>query len=464
MPCQYSMPGVQDKCQFHVPENEIITLNKQSRCKLHAPVGWKFSSGRTKENLSTEEKEDITEYIHNLIKLSRENETELNLNGVIIPGGVVFDEIEFYKLSIDHAQFLGRVSFDRSSFVGDASFNSTVFKKGSSFDSALFQGKASFPFARFLDVTIFVSAVFEGAANFNASNILGASFLSAYFKNDGLFNGATFSELANFDKIQVDGSIRFVDAQINGQVSFNNAVIAGDANYYLTGVKKSNSNYSIPLASFDNSMFTGDVNFDNRTFTDTTSFRNTVFAKAPSFHNCELHQNTIFESATFSDTSEESSSAYRTLKLQMENVRARREEAMFYALEQQCLRNNKNIPRSVKLFSWLYDVTSTYGQSVGKPLAWLFATFMLFPLIYTSVCDVCCNFKSSFDMTKVGESFALSVQQMVNPFWIWRSTEFPDWASTNLLAIKYIATLQSLVSLAFIALFLLALRWRFKRE
>ena len=117
----------------------------------------------------------------------------------------------------------------------------------------------------------------------------------------------------------------------------------------------------------------------------------------------------------------------------------------------------------MRALSWLYDSVSVYGQSVWRPFALLVASLALFSLIYAVVGRVCCDFSSSFDSSVAGNIFRLSIKQVVNPFRIWRIDELPAWLDGNLLVIQSIATLQSLLSLAFLALFFLALRWRFKR-
>jgi hypothetical protein len=60
-----------------------------------------------------------------------------------------------------------------------------------------------------------------------------------------------------------------------------------------------------------------------------------------------------------------------------------------------------------------------------------------------------------------------SVAQIVDPFGAWRYDYLPpgtDMKGSASFALKILATLESIFSTAFLALFLLGLRWRFKRE
>lgn len=66
-----------------------------------------------------------------------------------------------------------------------------------------------------------------------------------------------------------------------------------------------------------------------------------------------------------------------------------------------------------------------------------------------------------------GSLFAFTVEQIVRPFWIWSSSTEEILRSrfgSNLMVVRLVATIQSIVSLTLIALFLLALRRRFKMD
>ena len=55
----------------------------------------------------------------------------------------------------------------------------------------------------------------------------------------------------------------------------------------------------------------------------------------------------------------------------MEQLRARDEQGMFFALEQKSRRRQPGTPRIVMLASWLYEYAADYGRSIGRPLVWL---------------------------------------------------------------------------------------------
>lgn len=462
MPCDYKKPGNNAiTCQFDVSEVRLIRMGHNSYCIFHLPDSADASYDISKSKFTTEQKEDFKVKILERHEATKARKDLFDMNGVVFPGGINFEKMDFPEVDFSHATFLGHVSFSGSEFNGDAKFQSAKFNEGARFSDIKCRGVANFQSAVFEKHSYFNHVDIKGEAQFTNANLGTANFKSAHFSKDAIFYmsnmkdaafiDARFEEDADFSNALFDRSMRFSNAEFQGKVFFSLKNVPRD------------SRRNLPQAYFENAKFHDHVTFNNRTFSDSTDFRGATFYTAPLFHEATLHQDTNFEVTDFKDKKRDSARAYRTLKLAMENVRARREEAKFYALEQECLRNNKNIDFSVRFFSWLYDKTSAYGQSVSKPLVWLLALIITFPLIYTIVAGVCCNPLATFNMDIAKDSFELSIQQMVNPFYIWRQNPQLDWLGNHLILIKLFATLQSILSLAFVALFFLVLRWRFKR-
>jgi hypothetical protein len=112
--------------------------------------------------------------------------------------------------------------------------------------------------------------------------------------------------------------------------------------------------------------------------------------------------------------------------------------------------------------SLLYDVFSNYGQSFERPLFYFFAVIGL----STAGFQAWFNTVARVPWT---DTFQFTVEQVLRPFRVW-SHDYapPDSLSSTVQALgtslRIAATLQSLLSVTFIALFLIALRWRFKRD
>jgi len=164
-------------------------------------------------------------------------------------------------------------------------------------------------------------------------------------------------------------------------------------------------------------------------------------------------------------SSENAVRAYRTLKLAMENVRARQEEAMFYALEQQSLRARKDTPWSTWAVSHLYHLTASYGQSFIRPLGWLLGITVFCFLLYAAVV-----YLSSFSWHHLWGHLRgildFTMEQFVRPFSVWGpfgGSGLKSILGGSLpLVVTVIATFQSIFSLSLLAPFLLALRRRFR--
>ncbi len=315
-----------------------------------------------------------------------------------------------------------------------------------------FPGNVSFtgftkdkPFPR----ACFFKTAFSGEANFREAAFSGyANFIEAVFIGDAFFREAAFSGDANFFKAAFSGDANFFKAAFSGGAYFREAAFIGIADF-SGGADEEAPSRRFRQADFADAVFEGRADFSNRRFLDTARFTRTIFHAAPEFHNAELHQDTDFTGATFKDTSEEHAArAYRTLKLAMGKVKARNEEAMFYAYEQKSLRRRDDTPRPVKALSWLYELTADYGRSFVRPLACLVVVTAVFWLCYVLVA------------TTPGAAFDFAMTQLVRPFSVWIPLKAafagpPLW-------LKFLATVQSVISLGLLTLFILAIRRRFR--
>ena len=356
------------------------------------------------------------------------------------------------------AQFSGHARFGKAQFSGHAGFEEAQFSRHAGFGKAQFSGHAGFEEAQFSRHAGFGNAQFRDDAG----------FVEAQFRGDARFEKAQFSGHARFEKAQFRGHARFEKAQFRGHARFEEAQFRGPAVFDSTGdtsTPEAIRANTFHFVNFENVVFHDSVSFLNRQFLSTTKFKACVFTQAPAFHNCALHQDTNFDGTEFPVMpSEDAVRAYRTLKLAMENVRARQEEAMFYGLEQQSLRAKNDTPWSVRAMSHLYHLTSNYGQSFLCPLGWLTGiTLVAFPIYLVYVTLACHSHCSGGYLGEVG---VFTVVQLVRPLGVWtaegRAALSPILGGNLPFVIMVIATFQSLISVSLVALFLLALRRRFK--
>jgi hypothetical protein len=291
-----------------------------------------------------------------------------------------------------------------------------------------------------------------GTADFSMSNLMGdITFLNFKFDSHAVFKECWFGGLCKFDDAIFHAIGDYSKARFGRGASW-----AGKAD--------------MPHLVFDRACFRSSARFTNREFSGPLSCRQTVFAIAPDFHGCKFHQDTSFKDALFlDDKNPEAAAAYRTLKLAMESARAKDEEALFYALEQRSWRRNMKGGPMTWAFSWLYDLGSNYGRSIGKPIIWLAASFIFFALLYSK------DFKSSelclpVNVQQLSESEIVAryqLTQLVRPFdaLTFRNAEGAERAKCVVpFRLAVISAGQTTIQLSLIALLFLAIRRRFKME
>lgn len=375
-------------CQFR-DETTIFTIDGTSYCRFHLPMGDERGNPTEKANWDEEQKKAFNDAVFEWIENARnEEEGKADLTGVVFPS-----EISFSRFNKNHP--LPRICFHEAVFNDKADFFNAVFNDSANFKRAIFNGEINF-----------IGAEFKS----------GAEFTMAAFNGWTEFTKATFEGLADFRGRAIDGP--------------------GPRNIFH-------------CVSFEGTTFKEGTMFSNRRFLDWTSFEGATFHVAPEFHNAELHQDTNFAGTDFQDTaSGHAARAYRTLKLAMGNVRARDEEAMFYAKEQKSLRHRDDTPKSVQFLSALYEITADYGRNVWLPLAWLGGITVIFWIIYLT--------SGLFPAPETALDF--TVTQIVRPFSVWAA----NYKGAIPTSWKLFASLQSVLSLGLVTLFILAVRRRFR--
>jgi uncharacterized protein YjbI with pentapeptide repeats len=293
------------------------------------------------------------------------------------------------------------------------------------------------------------------------------------------FLWAAFGGYADFHKATFSGTARFDEATFSGDAVFERATFSDLANFSCSpnrpGPSPNNNlqHDSFASDSFENAKFNGRAIFTNRKFTHPADFSGGHFKLTPEFYGCLLHQGTTFLGRKFLDRGKENVHAvmaYRTLKLAMESVRDRTNEAMFFAYEQEAMRKTKQAPPLVRLLSFLYSISSRYGQSIGLPLFWLGITTFIAFLVYAylqygvGITDWShllseAYLRKSDALKKLWDILRASLEPIFKPLRILNSEDLSYRPRVQLLML-----LQSLLSLIWVALFLLAVRRRFKLD
>lgn len=432
-------------CQFE-EEAKFIEREGKQYCQYHLPMKDKTGYPSPKARWDKKRIEEFNGLIFKHIEEAKEKEQTADLTGVVFPGN-----IDFSQFSKDNP--LPNILFIRNQFSSDASFHEVAFIGIADFNTASFNGETNFSEAVFSALTIFSEAAFGGSVCFS----------KAAFSGNVFFFNSTF-DFADFSEAAFSGTANFSEAAFGDYTDFSEAAFGSYADFDCSSKDEAAPSNSFHSADFKYAKFKKGVIFRNRRFLDTTVFKGVHFQEPPESHNSKLHQDTDFTDAKFPDTSSEHAArAYRTLKLAMGDVRARNEEAFFYALEQESLRKLKSTPWPVKFAAGLYKFTSDYGRSFVRPLVLLVVVFVFFAAEYSILAD-------AHTPPGLGESTLFSIDQMVRPFKA-LSIGYDDGEAPKLVLrlfkeypvwVRLLSFVQTVFSLGLLTLFILAVRRRFK--
>lgn len=162
--------------------------------------------------------------------------------------------------------------------------------------------------------------------------------------------------------------------------------------------------------------------------------------------------------------------SFRTLKLAMEDTRARLSESRFFKMELRARRRRKDpeVPGWERFASIAYGMTADYGDSIARPVVFFAATGLAFALAYWGLAAL--EAGSAPSWSNLGDALRYSLSRMT-PFgalqeqgrWAWLGGwqdegSLFSWAGV----IRITATVQSALALVLTFLFALAVRRRFQ--
>ncbi|MDK2597250.1 pentapeptide repeat-containing protein [Pseudoalteromonas obscura] len=276
-------------------------------------------------------------------------------------------------------------------------------------------------------------------------------FSECRFTGDVTFRGTVFHKEVSFYKTRFDEGLDFISCTFYD--SFN-------VQFSLKSTFEDNEERElIKSIDFKGCTFFDQAKFDNRKFKGHSDFTACIFHKAPTFFNCELHQETDFPPfSNFLDTAPKAIKAYRVLKLSMENVRNRHDEASFFALEQLCIRKSKKRMGYISI-GYLYELSSLYGLSTIRPLIWVTivtaASFLLYFIAF--------HMQHNYGL----EAVDFAMKQIFRPFSIWSHKETmylqSQYKINTLITLKLMASVQSILTFSLLSIFFITIRWKFKR-
>jgi len=366
--------------------------------------------------------------------------------GISPAAGIVdFSDTEFEVLFANRFVFFGAISFVAATFSGDAFFINATFSSSSSrfhnadFSSAIFSGDAAFG-----------GATFSSDAVFNWATLRNAGFRNATFSSNAIFSSATFSSNAFFINATFGGDAFFIGATFGRRPAFG-----GDALF--------NSATFSGRADFSSARFTRHAVFTNAKMEGLTAFDHATFNSPPECSNAKLHEGTTWHDVRWPATpsnvirARDFLGAYARLKLEMDRLKKHSDELDFFALEQQCRRAADGFWKGLPIA--IYGFVSDYGRSYIRPLGLLVATVLAGTIIFAAHEAGFWTPLLGYVSKAAGISFANTLSLLGKPLlspdvMLYKYT---DW-------LKAVATLQTILGIAFLFLFGLGIRNRFRMK
>ncbi len=174
-------------------------------------------------------------------------------------------------------------------------------------------------------------------------------------------------------------------------------------------------------------------------------------------------------------------SGCRVIKVAMGKVRNETMEHRFYRFQLLARRNQKGTPWPEKVASWIYSIAADYGLSLARPLAGVAAAFLLFAVAFQRLGAAACAKRGGCPVPKLADNatalvdpaawtealtFSASRLLIFGPFDLVSKTYIQSIKSSGggwlELAVRGLATLESLIGVVLLFAFGLALRRRFQ--
>lgn len=284
--------------------------------------------------------------------------------------------------------------------------------------------------------------------------------------------------------------IAFIHFSRNTEISFTRTT-----SYHAIRAKsKEKEAPTLSRWTLSESEFFATVNLREVRFADHLALNNSMFHGPIYFAERELEipQSVDTRGIRFGDkaTAPHAEPSYRSIRVALEKHKNREPEGQFYAFEKRCQR--KGIPNSnprgwkfgfdvsrlmafksplkvverpklrrlfARAVSTLYDSVSMYGHSYGRAFITFCGIQVLFGSGYSFYFD-----RLAPTLNVDWELIRFTLLQVVKPFEALSKPDTQALGQTIGAGLQLLLAAHSVASLATIALFLLALRWRFRRE
>jgi len=388
------------------------------------------------------------------------------------------DNASFFK-----ANFKDIVSFERAEFGNNSFWAETHFEKGGYFFKTQFQDKTSFASAKFSSIAYFSEARFGNQSSFEATAFQSeAYFIKTEFGDQTNLKGTRFKKRASFSDTRFGHNTEFHESQFSDQTYFENTHFETESNFkyvdfesklHFTNVtsngqiKFTDVNLRYPQNVLFSRLNLGSILLA-RTNVQEVSFMECDWPKLQK--RCAIQDEIqLREGKENAASPEEIEQLYRRLQTNFENNRRYGEAGDFYIGVMEMRRKQLAEKTKRKSLRWLrqnvfsliawYRHVSLYGERYARCLYWILGMILLFPALYllAGFEDIKYVISHQYDARFFIDYFkALNISFHAMTFQREESFQLTVWSQ-----ICYIV--ESILSATLVALFLLAVRRRFRR-
>lgn len=414
-----------------------------------------------------------------------------------------------------HFDVLSQQSYDKpfdftfARFEDNFTFMSTTFQRGVKFESCTFNGQSLFLSAEFEGGVDFSNTQFRSNVYFSNCKFSGAAlFNEVHFSGDTSFTESTFNTVTHFSRSTIHAAAHFVDIRFEGYTSFDlveferlvtfrKCLFLKRTTFGGTSFKNKVVFSSCAAIDADTTQNTGSV---------MTSFRGALFLQPNmvyfyktslshvlmtdvidldkiSFWSVEWHKiegrNALYDETVVTEEPRDYlliAHAYRQLMKNYDATLDYRTAGDFHigAMKaEECLLKEKLKPQQTNprshlnnqiscLMHDLYRIVSNYGESYGRAIAGLLVSFTVFTSVYWAA-----FYKETLTSGSDGVDVLISIMKAITLSF--QIVTFQKWSisSKSFLVDSWLfhlcASLQVIVTVSLVAVFVLALKRRFRR-
>lgn len=255
--------------------------------------------------------------------------------------------------------FTERVDFSGYIFPGDANFSEVTFA------GQKYAGRATFNDCAFFGDVTFFEATFSGFAE----------FIKAKFYLDALFTRCYFADVARFHRSKFLGEVNFWEVTFSVNAEFQDAEFLKRAEFTQATFNK--------LALFTGAIFSSGSTFESTCYAHPPNFLSTVFNVPPLMFNAQVNYPTgkkLWQKILSQAYMNDDAAKYRRLKQLSQESRDHESTLRFLGQELKAKRFYETTGLSL-IPNIFYGILSNFGQSIARPLLWLFF-FIAIPAIY----------------------------------------------------------------------------------